>query len=140
MSVSRRTVMATAAGAAAAYASSAQPAQALATRTPAQTERTLRVAADYAVDKVRSVAPVVKAFPVGTKFEKWVYSQNGDWVGGFWPGTLWMAWLYSEDDAFRTWALESAQRLAPRQYDTSTHDLGFLFYPGVEEHRNENRR
>ncbi|MEU6319376.1 glycoside hydrolase family 88 protein [Streptomyces sp. NPDC047009] len=129
MSVSRRTVMATAAGAAAAYASSAQPAQALATRTPAQTERTLRVAADYAVDKVRSVAPVVKAFPVGTKFEKWVYSQNGDWVGGFWPGTLWMAWLYSEDDAFRTWALESAQRLAPRQYDTSTHDLGFLFYP-----------
>jgi unsaturated chondroitin disaccharide hydrolase len=129
VSVSRRTVLATAAGAAAVYASSAQPAQALATRTPAQTERTLRAAADYAVDKVRSVAPGVKAFPVGTKFEKWVYSQNGDWVGGFWPGTLWMAWLYSEDDAFRTWALESAQRLAPRQYDTSTHDLGFLFYP-----------
>jgi unsaturated chondroitin disaccharide hydrolase len=129
VSVSRRTVLATAAGAAAVYASSAQPAQALATRTPAQTERTLRAAADYAVDKVRSVAPGVKHFPVGTKFEKWVYSQNGDWVGGFWPGTLWMAWLYSEDDAFRTWALESAQRLAPRQYDTSTHDLGFLFYP-----------
>ncbi|MGW9032409.1 glycoside hydrolase family 88 protein [Streptomyces sp. NPDC055722] len=129
MSVSRRTVLATAAGAATVYASSAQPAQALATRTPAQRERTLRAAADYAVDKVRSVAPGVKAFPVGTKFEKWVYSQNGDWVGGFWPGTLWMAWLYSEDDAFRTWALESAQRLAPRQYDTSTHDLGFLFYP-----------
>lgn len=129
MSVSRRTVLATAAGAAAVYASSAQPAQALATRTPAQTVRTLRAAADYAVDKVRSVAPGVKTFPVGTKFEKWVYSQNGDWVGGFWPGTLWMAWLYSEDDAFRTWALESAQRLAPRQYDTSTHDLGFLFYP-----------
>jgi unsaturated chondroitin disaccharide hydrolase len=129
VSVSRRTVLATAAGAAAVYASSAQPAQALATRTPAQTVRTLRAAADYAVDKVRSVAPGVKTFPVGTKFEKWVYSQNGDWVGGFWPGTLWMAWLYSEDDAFRTWALESAQRLAPRQYDTSTHDLGFLFYP-----------
>ncbi|MEU7424844.1 glucuronyl hydrolase [Streptomyces sp. NPDC040750] len=30
---------------------------------------------------------------------------------------------------FRTLALDSARGLAPRQYDTSTHDLGFLFYP-----------
>lgn len=91
--------------------------------------RTLRAAADYAVDKIRAVAPGVSAFPVGTKFEKWTYSQNGDWVGGFWPGTLWMAWLYSKDDAFRTLALDSAKKLAPRQYDTGTHDLGFLFSP-----------
>ncbi|MGW5061228.1 glycoside hydrolase family 88 protein [Streptomyces sp. NPDC004096] len=129
MSVSRRTVLATAAGTAAAYASSGQQAQAAAGPASAHTVRTLRAAADYAVDKVRSVAPGVTGFPVGTKFEKWVYSQNGDWVGGFWPGTLWMAWLHSGDGAFRTWALESAQRLAPRQNDTGTHDLGFLFYP-----------
>ena len=129
MSVSRRTVLATAAGTAAAYASSGQQAQAAAGPAPASTVRTLRAAADYAVDKVRSVAPGVNGFPVGTKFEKWVYSQNGDWVGGFWPGTLWMAWLHTGDGAFRTWALESAQKLAPRQNDTSTHDIGFLFYP-----------
>ena len=91
--------------------------------------RALREAADYAVDKLRAVAPTVTAFPVGTKFERWTYSQNGDWVGGFWPGTLWMAWLHSKDDDFRTWALASAAKLAPRQYDTGTHDLGFLFYP-----------
>ncbi|MFD5080011.1 glycoside hydrolase family 88 protein [Streptomyces sp. NPDC058371] len=95
----------------------------------ASTTRTLRAAADYAVEKVRAVAPNVSGFPVGTKFEKWVYSQNGDWVGGFWPGTLWMSWLYSGDDTFRRLALDSASKLAPRQYDTSTHDLGFLFYP-----------
>ncbi|MEE1664369.1 glycoside hydrolase family 88 protein [Streptomyces sp. WAC07094] len=129
MSVSRRTVLATAAGTAAAYASPGQQAQAAAGPAPASTVRTLRAAADYAVDKVRSVAPGVNGFPVGTKFEKWVYSQNGDWVGGFWPGTLWMAWLHTGDDALRAWALESAQKLAPRQNDTSTHDLGFLFYP-----------
>ncbi|MGI5380367.1 glycoside hydrolase family 88 protein [Streptomyces sp. CA-251387] len=130
MSVSRRAVLASAAGAAAIGAAApATAAEATVGRTPAPTLRTLRAAADYAVDKVRTVAPAVTAFPVGTKFEKWVYSQNGDWVGGFWPGTLWMAWLYSKDDAFRTWALASAQKLAPRQYDTGTHDLGFLFYP-----------
>lgn len=122
MTVSRRTVLATATGAAVAGASST-PAVA------APNPRTLRAAADYAVQKLREVAPTVTAFPVGTKFEKWTYSQNGDWVGGFWPGTLWMAWLHSKDDDFRTWALASAAKLAPRQYDTGTHDLGFLFYP-----------
>ncbi|KDN79410.1 glucuronyl hydrolase [Streptomyces olindensis] len=127
MSVSRRAVLATAAGAAVAGASTV-PATA-ADRTPAPTLRTLHAAADYAVEKVHAVAPTVTAFPVGTKFERWVYSQNGDWVGGFWPGTLWMAWLHSGDDAFRIRALASARRLAPRQDDTGTHDLGFLFYP-----------
>ncbi|MFI1031821.1 glycoside hydrolase family 88 protein [Streptomyces sp. NPDC020951] len=130
MSVSRRAVLATAAGAATVVGGSSTPAVgATDDRIPTPTLRTLRAAADYAVEKVAAVAPGVSAFPVGTKFEKWVYSQNGDWVGGFWPGTLWMAWLHTEDEAFRTWALASAEKLAPRQYDTGTHDLGFLFYP-----------
>ncbi|MER6956621.1 glycoside hydrolase family 88 protein [Streptomyces sp. NPDC000618] len=130
MSVSRRAVLATAAGAATVVGGSSTPAVgATDDRIPTPALRTLRAAADYAVEKVAAVAPGVSAFPVGTKFEKWVYSQNGDWVGGFWPGTLWMAWLHTEDEAFRTWALASAEKLAPRQYDTGTHDLGFLFYP-----------
>ncbi|MFE0252294.1 hypothetical protein [Streptomyces sp. NPDC059010] len=132
MSVSRRTVLATAAGAAALGTSTA-PATATTADvtegpTPAPTLRKLRSATDYAVEKLHAVAPTVTAFPVGTKFEKWIYSRNGDWVGGFGPGTLRMAWLYSKDDTFRTRALASAEKLAPRQYDTGTHDLGFLFY------------
>ncbi|WP_174864554.1 glycoside hydrolase family 88 protein [Streptomyces spinoverrucosus] len=130
MSLTRRTVLATAVGTAAAVGAPVQPAAAQDdARSEASTLRELRAAADYAVEKIASVAPGVRAFPVGTKFEKWVYSQNGDWVGGFWPGTLWMAHLHSGDDALRTLALDSARRLAPRQYDTTTHDLGFLFYP-----------
>ncbi|WP_280526949.1 glycoside hydrolase family 88 protein [Streptomyces ipomoeae] len=129
MSVSRRTVLTTAAGAAVVGASSTPAVGAADDRVPAPDLRTLRAAADYAVEKVRAVAPGVTAFPVGTKFEKWVHSQNGDWVGGFWPGTQWMAWLHTKDDSFRSWALASAEKLAPRQYDTGTHDLGFLFYP-----------
>ncbi|AWW41388.1 glucuronyl hydrolase [Streptomyces sp. AS58] len=130
MTISRRTVLSAAAGATA--AATASPAQAASTtddRAPAFAVHDLRTAADYAVTKLRAVAPGVSAFPVGTRFEKWVYSQNGDWVGGFWPGTLWMAYLHSRDDMFRTLALDSARKLAPRQDDTTTHDLGFLFYP-----------
>ncbi|MGV9850831.1 glycoside hydrolase family 88 protein [Streptomyces sp. NPDC003442] len=130
MSVSRRALLTTAAGTAAAATSIAPPAQA-AEEVPghAATLRTFRETADYAVAKLRAVAPGVSGFPVGTKFEKWTYSQNGDWVGGFWPGTLWMAWLHSGEDRFRTLALAAAEKLAPRQNDTGTHDLGFLFYP-----------
>ncbi|MEU6592193.1 glycoside hydrolase family 88 protein [Streptomyces sp. NPDC046881] len=128
MSVSRRALLATTAGAAAAGAL-AGPAAAADRQEAGVSLRSLRAAADYAVEKVRGVAPGVTGFPVGTRFEKWTYSRGGDWVGGFWPGTLWMAWLHSKDDSFRTWAVDSARGLAPRQYDTSTHDLGFLFSP-----------
>ncbi|MEU3529413.1 hypothetical protein AB0E62_37170 [Streptomyces sp. NPDC038707] len=139
MSVSRRALLVTAAGAAVAGpvteasatpSAAAGPAPSAAGRAEsAATLRTLSAAADYAVAKVRAVAPRVTGFPVGTKFEKWTYSRGGDWVGGFWPGTLWMAYLYSGDDFFRARAVESARNLAPRQSDTSTHDLGFLFSP-----------
>lgn len=128
MSVSRRALLTTAAGTAVAATSIAPPAQA-AQRVPGHAAATLDATADYAVAKLRAVAPGVSGFPVGTKFEKWTYSQNGDWVGGFWPGTLWMAWLHSGEERFRTLALASAEKLAPRQDDTGTHDLGFLFYP-----------
>lgn len=129
MSVPRRTVLTVAAGATATAVAPAQTAQASGDPVPAPTVRALRAAADYAVEKLRAVAPGVTGFPVGTKAEKWVYSQDGDWVGGFWPGTLWMAYLHSGDGMFRTLALDSARRLAPRRYDTTTHDLGFLFSP-----------
>ncbi|MEV7283497.1 glucuronyl hydrolase [Streptomyces sp. NPDC093252] len=136
MSIPRRTVLSVTA---AATAATALPAPAVAAgagdQVPAPqgggTERNavLRSAADYAVEKLRAVAPGVSGFPVGTRFEKWTYSRNGDWVGGFWPGTLWMAYLHSDDDSFRTLALDAARGLAPRQHDTTTHDLGFLFSP-----------
>ncbi|WP_199272571.1 glycoside hydrolase family 88 protein [Streptomyces broussonetiae] len=129
MSISRRTVLAVAAGATAGAATPAQAAQTSAEREPDTSADALEAAADYAVEKLRAVAPGVSAFPVGTKFEKWVFSKDGDWVGGFWPGTLWMAYLRSGDDMFRTLALDSARKLAPRRFDTTTHDLGFLFSP-----------
>ncbi|MGW1160325.1 glycoside hydrolase family 88 protein [Streptomyces sp. NPDC002519] len=129
MSISRRTVLAVAAGATATATSPARAAEASGDQEPASTAHTLRTAADYAVEKLRAVAPGVSAFPIATKFEKWTFSQDGDWIGGFWPGTLWMAYLYSKEDVFRTLALDSARKLAPRRNDTTTHDLGFLFYP-----------
>ncbi|MBB4685673.1 glycoside hydrolase family 88 protein [Amycolatopsis jiangsuensis] len=127
MNVTRRTLLTTAAGAAATVTASGTT-PAVASDSTGQTVA-LRAAADYAAAKLRVVAPGVTAFPTGTEFEKWVYSHTGDWVGGFWPGTLWMAYLHTGDEQFRALALTSAEKLAPRRSDTSTHDLGFLFSP-----------
>ncbi|GAA0606088.1 glycoside hydrolase family 88 protein [Kutzneria viridogrisea] len=119
-SLSRRTLFAGTAAAAL-----AAPGPASAAPAPAS----YRQALDYAVAKLRAVAPTVTSFPQGTKFEKWTFDAGGGWVGGFWPGLLWMAYLDSGEDKFRALAQESALRLAPRRTDTGDHDLGFLFSP-----------
>src|SRR5882757_2402467 len=134
MSMSRRTLL-TSTGAAV-VASAALPGLASAAQegTPdhkmdAPTLRTFTNAANYTVAKLRAVAPVVPGFPEGTKFEKWTVTQDGDWVGGFYSGSLWLAWLFSGDAQFQTLAESFATKLAPREADTTTHDLGFLFTP-----------
>src|SRR5689334_9712728 len=110
MTVSRRALLASTG--AAVVASAAAPTVADATEKGAPA--TFTGAADYMVAKLRAVAPGVTGFPLGTKFEKWTFSSDGDWVGGFWPGLLWLAWLYSGDDEFRALAEKSALKLAPR--------------------------
>ncbi len=141
MSLSRRTLLTSTVGAATAavVASGALPGLASATpaaRAPgsgaqpdAATLRALTGAVEYSVAKLRAIAPTVPGFPEGTEFEKWTYTQDGDWVGGFWSGLLWLAWLYTGDARFRTLAETWALKLTPRETDTTTHDVGFLFTP-----------
>jgi unsaturated chondroitin disaccharide hydrolase len=124
MTISRRMLLSTTG--AAVVASAALPGLASAQRSPS---RTFTDAADYTIAKLRSTAPGITSFPTGTKFEKWTFSSNGDWVGGFWPGLLWLSWLYTGDDQFRSLAETMALKLAPRETDTTTHDVGFLFTP-----------
>jgi unsaturated chondroitin disaccharide hydrolase len=123
--LSRRQILTGAASSALVLNTGPAWAQAAARRS---TER-LRPALDFAVGRLRQVAPQVTSFPTETRFERWIYDSSGGWVGGFWPGLLWLAWLDTGEDTFRTLAEQSARRLAPRRTDTSTHDLGFLFSP-----------
>ncbi|MGJ7907503.1 glycoside hydrolase family 88 protein [Actinopolyspora sp. H202] len=86
-------------------------------------------ALDFCVERIRALAPEVTGYPERTEFEKWVYNDDGGWVGGFWPGQLWLAHLHSGDAELGRHARRSASGLERRATDTSTHDLGFLFYP-----------
>jgi unsaturated chondroitin disaccharide hydrolase len=127
VSVSRRTLLTTTAGAA--IAASALPGVASAATESDAHRKSFVQAADYSVAKLAAVAPTVQDFPQGTKFEKWTFAKDGGWVGGFYPGLHWMAFLYTGDPKFQAMAESFALKLAPRQFDTTTHDVGFLFTP-----------
>lgn len=49
-----------------------------------------------------------------------------DWVSGFFPGALWLLYAYSGDDRWATAARRYTDLLKPEQFDTSTHDVGFV--------------
>ncbi|HTD48002.1 MAG TPA: glycoside hydrolase family 88 protein [bacterium] len=55
--------------------------------------------------------------------------RHGNWTAGFWAGCLWLAAMWTGDERYAAAARRWAGRLAGREHDDRTHDLGFLFYP-----------
>ncbi|SER60278.1 unsaturated chondroitin disaccharide hydrolase [Lentzea xinjiangensis] len=132
MNLSRRTLLASAAATPLLTGTGLALGAGEAVASPAK----LRGALDYGLAKLKAVAPGITSFPEITRFEKWTYVADGGWVGGFWPGTLWLAHLDSGDARFRALAEAANERLAPRRLDPRDHDLGFLFSPSwVTAHR-----
>jgi hypothetical protein len=50
------------------------------------------------------------------------------WTSGFIPGTFWYLYENSKDTAFRSAAQNYTSRVEKEQYNTTTHDLGFMLY------------
>ena len=65
---------------------------------------------------------------------KYRIKKNDDWTNGFWTGMLWMAYLHTGDDAFKTLALKNTDSFKQRLDDhfvLDHHDIGFLYSPSV---------
>ena len=84
-------------------------------------------AINFCLCKIRSNMSELTAFPERTDGNSWICVENGGWVGGHWVGLLWLAYAFTKDTGYEQSARTWAARLASRQNDTSTHDLGFLF-------------
>lgn len=68
-------------------------------------------------------------FPRSTKPDGTLYSVNsGDWCSGFFAGTLWELYALTKDSLFRNAAIKWSVALEKEQYNTTTHDLGFMMY------------
>ncbi|MBS1668360.1 MAG: glycoside hydrolase family 88 protein [Bacteroidetes bacterium] len=51
-----------------------------------------------------------------------------DWTSGFFPGSLWLCYDQTKEETLKTAAIEWTEKLAPLQYYTGNHDLGFMMY------------
>ncbi|RFS24681.1 glucuronyl hydrolase [Chitinophaga silvatica] len=55
-------------------------------------------------------------------------SNSGWWTSGFYPGTNWYLYEYTKDPIFKDEALKRMELVKKEQFNTSTHDLGFMMY------------
>jgi unsaturated chondroitin disaccharide hydrolase len=62
------------------------------------------------------------------KSDKLVTSNTGWWCSGFYPGTLWYLYEYSNDAALKTEAEKRLNILEKEKNNKGTHDLGFMMF------------
>ncbi|MCF8226397.1 MAG: glycoside hydrolase family 88 protein [Bacteroidales bacterium] len=55
-----------------------------------------------------------------------ITSGTGWWCSGFFPGSLWYLYEYTGDDELKQMAMERTALIEKEQYNTGTHDLGFM--------------
>jgi len=56
----------------------------------------------------------------------WTTIGPTNWEGGFYPGALWQMFEHTGDPAWQARAAAWTAGLTNRQFDTTTHDLGFI--------------
>lgn len=64
-------------------------------------------------------------FPITDKYE---WSNSGWWCSGFYPGTLLYLYQQTKDTALYNESLRILDVLKKEQFNTTTHDLGFMMY------------
>lgn len=57
---------------------------------------------------------------------RWKEVPATDWTSGFFPGTLWYHYEFTEDPFFRQAAERWTAKLEPMQFFTGNHDIGFM--------------
>lgn len=88
----------------------------------------LQEALHYSIEQTRKNAGQLTSFPELTYPDgTWFTVDDGGWVGAHWTGLLWLAYVHTQDLEIEQCARAWTERLAPRAFDTTTHDLGFLF-------------
>jgi rhamnogalacturonyl hydrolase YesR len=55
-------------------------------------------------------------------------TPSHEWTSGFFPGSLWYLAEYTHEPAWIERARHTTERLKKEQFNTSTHDLGFMMY------------
>lgn len=86
----------------------------------------------FVIDKTKANgASFGDKLPTSTKEGKYMFSEDGSWVGGFWIGLNLLCYEMTGDNSYLDKSREARERLRKRLYGQSKsldHDLGFLYY------------
>lgn len=72
--------------------------------------------------------PDTACFPRSIKEGKYRLEHPTDWTSGFYPGSMWLAYELTGDEALAKEARKYTNRLQDMQYYTGNHDLGFMMF------------
>jgi unsaturated chondroitin disaccharide hydrolase len=69
----------------------------------------------------------IAKFPRSTDPDGSLHTRAANnWVSGFFPGSLWYMYEYTNDEKFKEAAIKWTEALDAQQYNTGTHDVGFI--------------
>jgi len=91
-------------------------------------ESRLTQAADSYVLMAESLLGEPDKLPRTFENGKLVTSNSGWWCSGFTPGVLWYLYQHTGDGKFLNYARNYTSRVTKEQFNTGTHDLGFMLY------------
>lgn len=82
-------------------------------------------------------------YPIRTKgIGEWELTNSSAWTSGFYPGCLWLANILKPSERFFSNAKIFTDGLEKEQFNTSTHDIGFMIFnsygQGFKQTKDEN--
>lgn len=84
------------------------------------------VASQHLSNAIEQYQDITK-FPRSTNPDGSLHTRAANnWVSGFFPGSLWYMYEYSKDEKFKEAAIKWTGALEAQQYNTGTHDVGFI--------------
>lgn len=88
--------------------------------------RSFEVANEQLSGAIQQYTDLTK-FPRSTNPDGTLHTRAANnWVSGFFPGSLWYVYEYSNDLKFKEAAIKWTEALSEQQYNTGTHDVGFI--------------
>lgn len=95
-----------------------------------KTDKVIDDALSFSVSQYKLMTAVMKEeqnrLPRTTKNDTLVTSDSRWWTSGFYPGTLWYLYEYSNDPAVKDAAIMMTDRVEREKYTTNNHDVGFM--------------
>ena len=98
------------------------------------THAEVKTALDFATAQIRSNLPQFTYCSQNHSSVNGFYPQveNNQWTSGFWPGSIWLAFEYTQDKYFQYAAQIQVQSFLHRiqnRIATDHHDMGFMYTP-----------